>query len=79
MLIPDALLELMADEFVLLRLDLDGITLEQFITAPQRCREVAALRRLRATAQRTGSADEPMRHTRHLRNRVKSDFSRRVI
>lgn len=77
MLIPDEQLEAMADEFQKLRLDLHGITLDQFINAPGICRDVAAERLRRKITAATGRADEPMKHKRFSRNPHKSDFNKR--
>lgn len=74
MMISDELLEEMADEFVRLRLDLNGITLDQFINAPDICRDTAALRDRQKLKATTGRADEPMKHARHPRKFNKSKF-----
>ena len=79
MLIPDAQLDAMADEFQALRLDLHGITLDQFINAPAICRDLAAERNRRSIKAATGRADEPMKHNRYNRNSNKSNFAKRSI
>lgn len=76
-MISDEMLEKMADEFVALKLNHHGFTLEQFINAPQICRDLASLKKEKAQAK-TGRVDERMKHNRHPRSRSKADFTRRV-
>lgn len=77
LMISDALLDALADEFVALKLNRHGFTLEQFINAPQLCRDMASLREQKARAK-TGRVDDPMKHRRYPRSRSKSDFRRRA-
>lgn len=82
MLIPDAQLEALADEFIALRLDLHAITLDQFINCPQLCRALAleksaAERERRSIRVASGKADDPMKHHRYPRNASKSNFEKR--
>lgn len=77
LLINDALLEQLADEFVALKLNRHGINLLQFINAPGMCRDLALLREQKARAK-TGRVDVPMKHKRYPRSRTAADFRRRV-
>lgn len=76
-MISDELLEAMADEFVALKLNRHGFTLELFINAPQLCRDLASLKKEKAQAK-TGRVDERMKHNRYPRSRTKADFTRRA-
>lgn len=84
LMIPDAQLDALADEFIRLNLARAGINLEQFIRSPQSYREHYDLRTQHDLAERrqtkaaTGRVDEPLKHTRHPRSRGKSDFTRRA-
>ncbi|PHS66343.1 MAG: hypothetical protein COB09_02455 [Thalassobium sp.] len=79
LMISDALLDVLADEFIALNLAAHNITLEQFINAPDICRDYA---RDNKTARRNivhgGRVDDPMKHRRYPRSRSKSDFRRRA-
>jgi hypothetical protein len=84
LMIPDAQLDALADEFIRLNLPRAGVNLEQFIRSPQSYREHYDLRTQHDLAERrqpkatTGRVDEPLKHTRYKRQRGKSDFTRRA-